>query len=121
MIEKGKPKLIQVKKEIWMLYWFSNKPIKTEFGGVPITVAIPPAFAAKAIPSIILSAKFLSPFVKPSLSSINSLMTVETNGLAEEELVEEGDDGGFIIYSDKQIQYLYNPVIGSKISISYFF
>ena len=53
--------------------------------------------------------------------SINSLMTVETNGLAEEELVEEGDDGGFIIYSDKQIQYLYNPVIGSKISISYFF
>jgi hypothetical protein len=53
--------------------------------------------------------------------SINSLMTVETNGLAEEELVEEGDGGGFIIYSDKQIQYLYNPVIGSKISISYFF
>jgi len=53
--------------------------------------------------------------------SINSLMTVETNGLAEEELVEDGDDGGFIIYSDKQIQYLYNPVIGSKISISYFF
>jgi hypothetical protein len=53
--------------------------------------------------------------------SINSLMTVETNGLAEEELVEEGDDGGFIIYSDKQVQYLYNPVIGSKISISYFF
>jgi len=53
--------------------------------------------------------------------SINSLMTVETNGLAEEELVEEEDDGGFIIYSDKQIQYLYNPVIGSKISISYFF
>jgi hypothetical protein len=53
--------------------------------------------------------------------SINSLMTVETNGLAEEEFVEEGDDGGYIIYSDKQIQYLYNPVIGSKISISYFF
>jgi hypothetical protein len=53
--------------------------------------------------------------------SINSLMTVETNGLAEEELMEEGDGGGYIIYSDKQIQYLYNPVIGSKISISYFF
>ena len=53
--------------------------------------------------------------------SINSLMTVETNGLAEEENVEDGDDGGFVIYSDKQIQYLYNPIIGSKISISYFF
>ena len=53
--------------------------------------------------------------------SINSLMTVETNGLAEEENMEDGDDGGFVIYSDKQIQYLYNPIIGSKISISYFF
>ena len=38
-------------------------------------MAIPPAFAAKAIPNIILNAKFLSPFVRPSLSSINSFIT----------------------------------------------
>jgi len=53
--------------------------------------------------------------------SINSLMTVETNGLAEEEHVEDGDGGGFVISTDKQIEYLYNPVLGSTISISYFF
>lgn len=53
--------------------------------------------------------------------SINSLMTVETNGLAEEEHMEDGDGGGFIISSDKQIEYLYRPVLGSRISISYFF
>jgi hypothetical protein len=47
--------------------------------------------------------------------SINSLMTVETNGLAEEEGV------GFDISTDKQITYLYNPVLGSKISISYLY
>jgi len=53
--------------------------------------------------------------------SINSLMTVETNGLAEEEHLEDGDDGGFVISTDKQIEYLYTPVLGSTISISYFF
>ncbi len=53
--------------------------------------------------------------------SINSLMTVETNGLAEEEHLEDGDDGGFVISTDKQIEYLYAPVLGSTISISYFF
>ena len=57
------------------MYSFSNKPIKTEFGGVPITVAIPPAFAEKAIPNIMLNAKFWSPFVKPSASSISNLIT----------------------------------------------
>ena len=53
--------------------------------------------------------------------SINSLMTVETNGLAEEEHLEDGDDGGFVISTDKQIEYLYAPVLGSTISVSYFF
>lgn len=53
--------------------------------------------------------------------SINSLMTVETNGLAEEEHVEDGDGGGYVISTDKQIEYLYQPVLGSTISISYFY
>ena len=48
-------------------------------------------------------------------------MTVETNGLAEEEHFEDGDGGGFVISTDKQIEYLYNPIMGSKISISYFY
>jgi hypothetical protein len=45
--------------------------------------------------------------------SINSLITVETNGLAE----REGD--GYDITGHMQIKYNYPPVIGSKISISY--
>ena len=48
-------------------------------------------------------------------NSINSLMTVETNGLAEKEA------DGFDIVTDKQIQYNYSPVLGSKISISYLY
>ena len=36
---------------------------------------MPPAFAPKAIPNIILNAKFLSPFVKPSSSFISNLIT----------------------------------------------
>src|SRR6056297_657764 len=75
IMENGKPMVIHFRKEISVLYSFSSKPIKTEFGGVPITVAIPPAFAEKAIPSITLSAKFWSLLVKPSSSSINRLIT----------------------------------------------
>jgi hypothetical protein len=48
-------------------------------------------------------------------NSINSLMTVETNGLAEEDAI------GYDITSDKQITYNYDPVLGSKISISYLY
>ena len=48
-------------------------------------------------------------------NSINSLMTVETNGLAEEDVV------GYDISTDRQITYRYAPVVGSKISISYFY
>ena len=40
-----------------------------------MTVAMPPAFAANAIPSIILKAKFLSTLVKPSSSFINKRIT----------------------------------------------
>jgi hypothetical protein len=46
---------------------------------------------------------------------INSLITVETNGLAEEESV------GFEITGDDEITYLTNPKVGSKISISYLY
>jgi hypothetical protein len=46
---------------------------------------------------------------------INSLITVETNGLAEEESV------GFEITGDDEITYLSNPKVGSKISISYLY
>jgi hypothetical protein len=46
---------------------------------------------------------------------INSLITVETNGLAEEESV------GFDITGDDEITYLSNPKVGSKISISYLY
>ena len=46
---------------------------------------------------------------------INSLITVETNGLAEEESV------GFDITGDNEITYLSNPKVGSKISISYLY
>ena len=67
--------VIHFKKEICVLYSLSNKPINTEFGGVPITVAIPPALAEKAIPSITLKAKFLSPLVNPSGSSMSNLIT----------------------------------------------
>ncbi len=48
-------------------------------------------------------------------NSINSLITVETNGLAEEESV------GFDITGDDEITYLTNPKVGSKISISYLY
>jgi hypothetical protein len=48
-------------------------------------------------------------------NSINSLITVETNGLAEEESV------GFDITGDDEITYLSNPKVGSKISISYLY
>ena len=48
-------------------------------------------------------------------NSINSIMTVETNGLAEEDAV------GYDISTDRQITYRYAPVVGSKISISYFY
>ena len=48
-------------------------------------------------------------------NSINSLMTVETNGLAEKEAI------GYDITTDKQITYKYSPVLGSKISISYLY
>ena len=58
MMEKGKPMTIHFKKEISMLYSFSSSPINTEFGGVPMTVAIPPAFAENAIPNITDKAKF---------------------------------------------------------------
>ena len=47
--------------------------------------------------------------------SINSLMTVETNGLAEEEGV------GFDITGHMQVTYKYSPVLGSNISISYLY
>jgi hypothetical protein len=46
---------------------------------------------------------------------INSLITVETNGLAEEESI------GFDITGSKEITYLSNPKVGSKISISYLY
>lgn len=46
---------------------------------------------------------------------INSLITVETNGLAEEDSV------GFDITGDKEITYINNPIVGSKISISYLY
>lgn len=48
-------------------------------------------------------------------NSINSLITVETNGLAEEESV------GFDITGDDEITYLSNPKVGSKISITYLY
>ena len=47
--------------------------------------------------------------------SINSLFGVETNGLAEKEYE------GYDITNDKEITYNYSPLIGSKISISYFY
>ena len=47
--------------------------------------------------------------------SINSVFGVETNGLAEEEGI------GYDISSSKQITYLANPLIGSKVMISYFY
>src|SRR6056297_3318671 len=75
MMEKGNPMVIHFKKEISVLYSFSSNPINTEFGGVPITVAIPPALAEKAIPSITLKAKFWSFLVNPSSSLINRLIT----------------------------------------------
>ena len=50
------------------------------FGGVPIIVAIPPTFAEKAIPNIILSAKFLSFCVNPSSSFINNRITDKAIG-----------------------------------------
>ena len=46
---------------------------------------------------------------------INSLITVETNGLAEEDSI------GFDITGDKEITYINNPIVGSKISISYLY
>ena len=46
---------------------------------------------------------------------INSLITVETNGLAEEDSI------GFEITGDKEITYNNNPIVGSKISISYLY
>ena len=49
------------------------------------------------------------------INFINSLITVETNGLAEEESV------GFDITGDNEITYLSNPKVGSKISISYLY
>jgi hypothetical protein len=48
-------------------------------------------------------------------NSINSLITVETNGLAEEDSI------GFDITGDKEITYMNNPIVGSKISISYLY
>jgi hypothetical protein len=48
-------------------------------------------------------------------NSINSLITVETNGLAEEDSI------GFDITGDKEITYINNPIVGSKISISYLY
>ena len=48
-------------------------------------------------------------------NSINSLITVETNGLAEEDSI------GFEITGDKEITYNNNPIVGSKISISYLY
>ena len=57
-----------------MLYSFSSNPINTELGGVPITVAIPPALAEKAIPSITLKEKCCSCLVKtPSLLTNNCI------------------------------------------------
>jgi hypothetical protein len=47
--------------------------------------------------------------------SMNSLMTVETNGLAEKE------GFGFDITGHMEIRYNFPPVIGSKISISYLY
>ena len=75
MIEKGRANTIHFKKDISIWYSFSKRPIRIEFGGVPITVAIPPAFAEKAIPKSTLTAKFRSFLVKPSTSSIKSLIT----------------------------------------------
>ena len=63
-----------------MLYSFSNRPIRTEFGGVPITVAIPPEFAEKAIPSITLREKFFSLFAPPFLLSIKRFITERAIG-----------------------------------------
>ena len=63
-----------------MLYSFSKSPTITEFGGVPIRVAIPPEFAENAIPSITLMAKFLSFLVKPSSSVMSKAMTEEAMG-----------------------------------------
>ena len=48
-------------------------------------------------------------------NSINSLITVETNGLAEEDSIS------FDITGDKEITYINNPIVGSKISISYLY
>ena len=48
-------------------------------------------------------------------NSINSLITVETNGLAEEDSI------GFEITGDIEITYNNNPIVGSKISISYLY
>jgi hypothetical protein len=47
--------------------------------------------------------------------SINSLITVETNGLAEEEGV------GYDITGHTQIRYNEPPALGSKISVSYLY
>src|SRR6056297_3128551 len=74
-MEKGSPSTIHFKNDISILYSLSNKPIKTELGGVPITVAMPPAFAENAMPNITQRAKFWSLFVNPSASLINKPMT----------------------------------------------
>ena len=47
----GTPTFIQSTKEIETLYCSSIKPFKVIFGAVPINVAIPPIFAAYAIPN----------------------------------------------------------------------
>ena len=54
--------------------------MSTEFGGVPITVAIPPALAENAIPSITLKAKFCVCFVEDSCWSMSKLITDKAMG-----------------------------------------
>jgi len=47
--------------------------------------------------------------------SINSVLTLEINGLAEEEGL------GYDITDSKEVTLLYAPLIGSKVMISYFY
>ena len=119
MIENGNPIVIHFKKEICVLYSLSNKPINTEFGGVPITVAIPPALAEKAIPSITLKAKFLSPLVNPSWSSMSNFITEATitSWLKEVGDTVELDEAIVEIATDKVDSEVPSEVEGTLVEI----
>jgi hypothetical protein len=108
-------------------YTFINYTSTITFLEVPLNNSIITVEFYKGINSVILDNKGkLLQFEKEEFiyttsrvfnlsNSINSLITVETNGLAEEESI------GFDITGDKEITYMSNPIVGSKISITYLY